>query len=74
MRVRATIADPNKSCAPDLVKRNLRTADLDKLHPVGFIHGSMPGGFGYTAFVVDAYAGVNCEIVAPGQLRCGFAR
>ena len=55
-RVRTTIPDPGASRAPDLVKRNFRTAEPDMLHVADFTYVRMPGGFGYTALVIDAFA------------------
>ena len=57
-RVRTTIPDPGASRAPDLVKRNFRTAEPDMLHVADFTYVRMPGGFGYTALVIDAFAGL----------------
>jgi putative transposase len=49
-RVRTTVADPAATRAPDLVDR-LLVADFTYM-PMA------TGGFGYTAFVIDAYAGL----------------
>ena len=57
-RVRTTIADPNASRAPDLVKRDFRSCEPDKLHVADFTYVRMPVGFGYTALVIDAFAGL----------------
>jgi transposase InsO family protein len=43
-RVRTTVADPAASRAPDLVRRQFKAA--------------RPGRFTYTAFVIDAFAGL----------------
>ncbi len=45
------------SC-PDLAKRNFLTSEPDKLHDVDFAYVPIASGFGYTAFVIDAVAGL----------------
>ena len=57
-RVITTISDPDGSRAPDLVKRNFRTSEPDKLHVADFTYVPVASGFGYTAFVIDAFAGL----------------
>ena len=58
-RVRATVADPAATRAPDLVKRCFTAARPDALWVADFTYVPMAGGrFGYTAFVVDAFAGL----------------
>jgi transposase InsO family protein len=58
-RVRTTVADPAATRAPDLVRRRFRVARPDQLHVADFTYVPMAGGgFGYTAFVIDAYAGL----------------
>jgi transposase InsO family protein len=58
-RVRTTVPDPAHNRAPDLVKRNFKAARPGQLHVADFtyvpLHG---GGFGYTALVIDAFAGL----------------
>ena len=56
--VRTTVPDPGASCAPDLVKGSFRTAEPDKLHDADFTDVPVTSGFGYTAFVIDAFAGL----------------
>src|SRR5258708_27199365 len=55
--VRTTIPDPAHTRAPDLVQRNFKAGRPGKLHVADFtyvpLHG---GGFGYTAFCIDAFA------------------
>jgi putative transposase len=57
--VRTTIPDPAHTRAPDLVHRNFKAERPGQLHVADFtyvpLHG---GGFGYTAFCVDAFAGL----------------
>lgn len=56
---RTTVPDPAHTRAPDLVKRNFKAARPGQLHVADFtyvpLHG---GGFGYTAFCIDAFAGL----------------
>jgi transposase InsO family protein len=58
-KVRTTVPDPAHSRAPDLVKRNFKASAPGQLHVADFtyvpLHG---GGFGYTAFCIDAFAGL----------------
>ncbi len=55
--IRTTIADPAASRAPDLVRRNFTASAPGQLHVADFTYVPLaPGGFGYTAFVIDAYA------------------
>lgn len=57
--VRTTIPDPAHTRAPDLVQRNFKAGRPGQLLVADFtyvpLHG---GGFGYTAFCVDAFAGL----------------
>jgi putative transposase len=57
--VRTTVADPAHSRAPDLVKRDFTAQRPGQLHVADFTHVPLDGGgFGYTAFVIDAFAGL----------------
>ena len=56
--VRTTIADPAAARAPDLVNRRFTADRPDQLHVADFTYVPMASGFGYTAFVIDAFAGV----------------
>jgi transposase InsO family protein len=57
--VRTTVADPAHSRAPDLVKRNFKAERPGQLHVADFTYVPLDGGgFGYTAFVIDAFAGL----------------
>ena len=57
--VRTTVADPAHSRAPDLVKRNFTAPRPGQLHVADFTYVPLDGGgFGYTAFVIDAFAGL----------------
>jgi len=58
-RVRTTIADPAAPRAPDLVNRHFKAARPGQLHVADFTYVPLAGGrFCYTAFVIDAYAGL----------------
>lgn len=57
--VRTTIPDPGHHRAPDLVKRHFKAARPGQLHVADFTCVPLDGGgFGYTALVVDAFAGL----------------
>jgi transposase InsO family protein len=57
--VRTTTADPAHSRAPDLVKRDFKAQRPGQLHVADFTYVPLDGGgFGYTAFVIDAFAGL----------------
>ncbi len=57
--VRTTVADPAHSRAPDLVNRNFKADRPGQLHVADFTYVPLDGGgFGYTAFVIDAFAGL----------------
>ena len=57
--VRTTIPDPGHSRAPDLVKRHFQANRPGQLHVADFTYVPLDGGgFGYTAFVIDAFAGL----------------
>jgi putative transposase len=56
---RTTIPDPAAARAPDLVKRHFTAERPGQLHVADFTYVPLDGGgFGYTAFVVDAFAGL----------------
>jgi len=55
---RTTEPDPAAVRAPDLVRRRWRVAAPNRLVVADFTYVPMAAGFGYTAFVIDAYAGV----------------
>lgn len=55
---RTTESDPAASRAPDLVGRQWRVGAPNQLVVADFTYVPMTCGFGYTAFVVDAYAGL----------------
>ena len=63
---RTTEADPTAARAPDLVGRQWRVAAPNLLDVADFTYVPMACGFGYTAFVVDAYAG----LIPGGNARC----
>ena len=56
-KVRTTIADPAAERAPDLVKRQFTAACPDKLWVADFTYVPLAVDFGYTALVIDAFAG-----------------
>jgi hypothetical protein len=57
--VRTTTPDPAHSRAPDLVKRDFTASAPGQLHVADFTYVPLDGGgFGYTAFVIDAFAGL----------------
>ena len=57
--MRTTIPDPAHSRAPDLVKRDFTAERPGQLHVADFTYVPLDGGgFGYTAFVIDAFAGL----------------
>jgi len=57
--VRTTIPDPAHTRAPDLVQRNFTAERPGQLHVADFTYVPLDGGgFGYTAFCVDAFAGL----------------
>ena len=57
--VRTTVADPGHVRAPDLVRRNFKAPAPGQLHVADFTYVPLDGGgFGYTAFCIDAYAGL----------------
>ena len=57
--VRTTIPDPGHTRAPDLVRRNFKAGRPSQLHVADFTYVPLDGGgFGYTAFVIDAFAGL----------------
>lgn len=57
-KVRTTLGDPGAARAPDLVHRQFRADRPDELHVADFTYVPMVSGFGYTAFVIDAFAGL----------------
>ena len=57
--VRTTTPDPGHRRAPDLVKRDFTAQRPGQLHVADFTYVPLDGGgFGYTAFVIDAFAGL----------------
>jgi putative transposase len=55
---RTTEPDPAARRPPDLVSRRWRVAAPNRLLVADFTYVPMVAGFGYTAFVIDAYAGM----------------
>jgi transposase InsO family protein len=56
---RTTVPRPGDQRAPDLVNRQFAAAAPDLLHVADFTYVPMDGGgFGYTALVIDAFAGL----------------
>ena len=65
---RTTEPDPAAARAPDLVGRQWRVSAPNLLEVADFTYVPMTRGFGYTAFVVDAYAGADPRLgVFAGQ-------
>jgi putative transposase len=56
--VRTTVSDPTAPHAPDLVNRQFSAQRPDALWVADFTYVPMTCGFGYTAFVIDAFAGL----------------
>jgi putative transposase len=53
-----TVSDPLADRFPDLVNRRFHAERPDQLHVADFTYVPMVAGFGYTAFVIDAFAGM----------------
>lgn len=56
--VRTTVSDPDAQRAPDLVNRQFTAERPDALWVADFTYVPMTCEFGYTAFVIDAFAGL----------------
>lgn len=56
-KVRATIADPAAERVPGLGTRHVTAECPDELWVADFIDVPMTSGFGYAAFVIDAFGG-----------------
>jgi len=57
--VRTTERDPSANRAPDLVRRRFHASRPNELDVADFTYVPLDGGvFGYTAFVIDAFAGL----------------
>jgi putative transposase len=58
-KVTTTVSDPAHSRAPDLVNRNFTASRPGELHVADFTYVPLDGGgFGYSAFCIDAFAGL----------------
>ena len=57
-QMRTTVADPAAQRAPDLVQRQFTAERPDELWVADFTYVPLAAGFGYTAFVIDAFAGL----------------
>jgi transposase InsO family protein len=57
-KVRTTVSDPSASRAPDLVIRQFAVEAPNTLLVADFTYVRTLAGFCYTAFVIDAYAGL----------------
>jgi hypothetical protein len=73
-RVRTTVPDPAAARAPDLVRRRFKASRPGQLHVADFTYVPLAGGrFAYTAFVIDAFAGLipgwECSEGYSGSLR-----
>jgi putative transposase len=72
-RVRTTIADPAAPRAPDLVNRHFTAARPGQLHVADFTYVPLAGGrFCYTAFVIDACAGLITGWECSASKETGF--
>ena len=72
-RVRTTVADPAASRAPDLVKRQFAAQAPGLLHVADFTYVPLvTGRFCYTAFVIDAFAGLIPGWECSGSKETGF--
>jgi putative transposase len=58
-RVRTTVPDPSAAQAPDLIRRQFKAARPGQPHAADFTYvQTVTGRFAYTAFVIDAFAGL----------------
>jgi putative transposase len=57
-KIRTTIRDPFASRPPDLLNRDFHADHPDQIWVADFTYVPMQTGFGYTAFIIDAFAGV----------------
>jgi len=58
-RVRTTVPDPAAARAPDLVRRQFKASRPGQLHVADFTYVPLATGrFAYTAFIIDAFAGL----------------
>jgi putative transposase len=57
-KVRTTVPDPAATRAPDLVNRQFAVEAPNRLMVADFTYVRTLGGFCYTAFVIDAFAGL----------------
>jgi putative transposase len=70
---RTTVPDPAASRAPDLVNRQFTADAPGKLHVADFTCVPLAGGgFCYTAFVIDAFAGLIPGWESPASKETGF--
>jgi putative transposase len=69
-KVRTTVADLAAERAPDLVKRHVTAACPDQLWVADFTYVPLSSGFGYTALVIDAFAG----LIAAGNAHSANTR
>jgi len=72
-RVRTTIPDPAATRAPDLVNRQFRAQRPGQLHVADFTYVPLvTGRFAYTAFVIDAFAGLIPGWQCSASEQAGF--
>lgn len=67
-----TVADPGAARAPDLVRRHFTAERPDQLWVADFTYVPMGSGFGYTAFVIDAFAGLIAGWECSPSKRAAF--
>jgi putative transposase len=72
-KIRTTIADPTAERAPDLVNRRFKTDRPDVLWVADFTYVQLVcGRFVYTAFIVDAFAGMIVGWQCSASKHTGF--
>jgi putative transposase len=74
-KTRTTVADPAAARCPDLVNRDFRAAAPGRLHVADFTYMPLDGGgFAYTAFCIDAYAGTIGRRECSGSKDTAFVQ
>jgi putative transposase len=73
-RPRTTVSDPTAERAPDLVHRRFHTDRPDALWVADFTYVPVLSGFVYTAFVIDAFAGMICGWQVSGTKHTRFVK
>ena len=73
-RPRTTVSDPTAERAPDLVHRRFHSDRPDALWVADFTYVPVLSGFVYTAFVIDAFAGMICGWQVSGTKHTRFVK